>query len=108
MLRGGWKVRNAITQSWKNLTCKEIYGHVRPEKPLKNFGIVFTRHTTSPLDVDNLAGSFKPIMDALKVAGIIEDDRWSMTEDVKFKQVRVSKRKEHHISVLVTEKDEEK
>lgn len=102
MLRGSWRAKHGRTSEWKSIVARELLSKKLPPSPLKKFSIIFTRHTTMPLDVDNLAGSFKPVMDSLKERGVIEDDRWSMTDSVSFSQVRVKTRKEHKISVLVT------
>jgi len=61
----------------------------RPEKPLSRAKVIFTRHSSTPPDDDNLAGSFKSVRDGLKDAGVIVDDksanivaeyRWSKTD----------------------------
>ena len=55
--------------------------HARPQ-PMPFARIVFTRHASRSLDVDNLAGSMKPLLDVLRPVskqnpnglGLIEDD----------------------------------
>lgn len=48
-----------------------------PQKPLEKAKVILTRHTSissSQMDADNLAISFKPIMDGLVEAGVLIDD----------------------------------
>lgn len=47
----------------------------RPKKPLKKAKIIFTRHSATCPDFDNLAISFKSCMDGLRDAGVIVDDK---------------------------------
>ena len=104
MLRGHWRTRSAILKSFKNLAIQEItYKHKKPEKPLTNYSIIFTRYTIRPLDLDNLAASFKPILDSLTVTGIIQDDKWGMTDAVFFRQEKVKKKTEQMITIQVRE-----
>lgn len=42
--------------------------------PFKQSKLILTRHSTHPMDPDNLPGSFKYVIDALKFNKIIEDD----------------------------------
>lgn len=73
----------------------------KPKDPLKDFHITFTRFTTRALDIDNLVASFKPVLDSLVRAGVIEDDKWATTENLKYVQTKVSSKKEQKITVSV-------
>ena len=73
----------------------------KPEIPLTDFHITFERFTIRPLDVDNLVASFKPILDSLVKAGVIEDDKWSGTDNIKYRQSKVSKKADQRISIEV-------
>ena len=48
----------------------------RPESPLEKFSIYVTRHSKRTLDYDNFIASLKPVIDGLRMAGIIKDDSW--------------------------------
>ena len=70
-LRKNWSL-----MVWAAMECRP------PAEPLPFARITFTRHTSKLLDVDNLAGAFKPILDVLRPVsaqnpnglGVIEDD----------------------------------
>lgn len=74
-----------------------------PETPLSKYQITFTRHTIRPLDIDNLVASFKPILDSLVKGRVIEDDKWDMSEHIKYRQEKVSKRILQKVTILVSE-----
>lgn len=95
-----WKERKRIFDRIKLLAHYNILGK-KPSKPLAQYKVVFTRHTIRPLDVDNLVASFKPVLDSLVLSGVLLDDKWDMTEKVKWIQVKVSKKIDQKISILV-------
>ena len=49
-----------------------------PPKPLKQASITLTRFSSVEPDYDNLVISFKPIIDGLRDAGVIVDDKFSV------------------------------
>lgn len=73
----------------------------KPEKPLSQYQITFTRHTIHPLDIDNLVASFKPVLDSLVRAGVIEDDKWCTTENLKYRQEKAGSRAKQRVTVEV-------
>lgn len=69
---------NAKNKRWDML----IFGMVRnrlPVKPLTKARITIVRHFWRSLDYDGLVGSMKPIVDALVSAGVLIDDKYSVT-----------------------------
>lgn len=73
-----FRKRNEENQNWHS----EIFYYTRgkqPPSPLRKCKISLVRYCKDPLDYDNLTASFKPIVDGLKVAGIIVDDGWKVT-----------------------------
>lgn len=96
----GWQKRKRIFDRIKLAAHKSILGK-RPSSPLTKYQITFTRHTIRPLDLDNLAASFKPVLDSLVLSGVIKDDKWEMTEAVFYKQKKVGKKVDQKISVEV-------
>lgn len=103
MLRGHWRTRSAILKQFKTLAINEIKTQKAPAQPLVKYQIAFIRHTIRPLDFDNLAASFKPIMDALTVTNVIKDDKWGMTKNVVYDQVKAKTKIEQKITVSVKE-----
>jgi hypothetical protein len=58
----------------------------RPLEPLKRFKLSFERRSPKTMDYDNLIGSFKPYIDGLRYAGIIEDDSWKFIQHINTTQ----------------------
>ncbi len=58
-----------------------------PSKPLERVNLALCRHSHRTLDYDGLVGSMKPVVDALVSAGVIVDDRWSVTGKWNVNQV---------------------
>jgi Holliday junction resolvase RusA-like endonuclease len=73
----------------------------RPKVPLDNYKIKFTRYTNRPLDIDNLVASFKPILDALVRSGVITDDKWCSTDNLRYRQIKVSKKTQQKVAIKV-------
>lgn len=103
MLRGHWRTRSAILKTFKTLAINEIKKQETPAQPLVKYQIAFIRHTIRPLDFDNLAASFKPIMDALTVTNVIQDDKWGMTKNVVYDQVKAKTKLDQKITIQVKE-----
>lgn len=87
-LRKHYKARHNDKLRWYNYIQAETHGK-RPQKPLTRALITITRYSSRTLDFDGLAGSLKPVVDALKISNIIIDDSWKVTGpwvlDQKFK-----------------------
>lgn len=82
--------------------CRKLILGNAPAAPLTSYQIIFTRHTIRPLDIDNLVASFKPILDSLVRSGVIEDDKWCTTDNLKYKQERVLKKDAQKITVQIS------
>ena len=68
-----WSQVAGIKKTWKTKVIQECYGKL-PLKPLIKAHAIFTRHSSSEPDSDNLASSFKSIRDGLVSAGVLIDD----------------------------------
>ena len=53
------------------------------------------------MDWDNFSASFKHIGDALVKAGVIQDDNPQIIVDFLPKQVKVSKRKQQRVEIII-------
>lgn len=60
----------------------------KPEEPLENFKLAFTRYATRELDYDNFIASLKPYIDGLVLSGIIKDDSWKFIKSIEIDQVK--------------------
>lgn len=56
----------------------------RPAKPLERCALIITRHSSSEPDFDNAVASAKPLVDGLKDAGVIVDDKSSCIVERKY------------------------
>lgn len=81
---GHWRKKWAETTKWKMWT-KLAVGANRPHAPLEQARLVLTRCTSVEPDFDNLAASFKAIIDGLREAGVLVNDRRSNIGDPKFR-----------------------
>lgn len=75
-----WKSRHMNSKMWFHLVgmamkTNNIYC---PDSPLTKAKLKFIRHSSVEPDFDGLVQSFKPVVDALKKCGVIEDDRMSV------------------------------
>jgi Holliday junction resolvase RusA-like endonuclease len=71
---GHWRAKAAQTKQWKQKVFAKAWP-LRPSEPLDCALITFTRFSSVEPDFDNLVISFKPIMDGLRQAKIIVDDK---------------------------------
>lgn len=72
--RKHWAVKKKEVDKWHQLVAMHTLGK-RPMKPLKHAKVTMIRHSSKEPDFDNLASSFKAVMDGLIKAGVIENDR---------------------------------
>lgn len=77
-LRYGRHGNNRKNRGWDNMIWAETC-ELKPASPLKRARLSLVRHSHRMLDFDGLVGSFKPVVDALVTAGVLLDDRWSVT-----------------------------
>jgi Holliday junction resolvase RusA-like endonuclease len=71
---GSWQRAAAERKKWRSLVEQATLGK-RPSKPLDTARITLTRLSSNEPDYDNLAASFKSVVDGLRDAGIIVDDK---------------------------------
>ena len=77
MGRKHWAVKARVAREWKAAVYMRI-GNNRPKKPLLKARVTITRHSTRECDFDNLVSASKHLLDGLKYAGIILDDKVSV------------------------------
>lgn len=95
-----WTRKASEIKRWKNA----VYYACHKEKiigiGLRRAHLELTRYSSRECDFDNLVGSFKPIVDGLKYARVIIDDKPSVIGSPIFKWVKVP-RKECRIQIKV-------
>lgn len=75
LMRMHFRPRSVHNNKWMRDVSMMTTGK-RPPEPLKTAKITLTRFSSVRPDSDNLRGSFKCIIDALTVCGVIEDDKF--------------------------------
>jgi hypothetical protein len=65
------------------------------------YTLSITRYSTKTLDVDNLAGGCKPLIDQIRYAHLIPDDNPESVE-ITFSQVKVKTQAEQRTEVTIT------
>jgi hypothetical protein len=71
---GHWRAKHARNKALKARVFASCW-HLRPDSPLTLARITLTRISSVEPDFDNLVISFKPVVDGLRQAGIIIDDK---------------------------------
>lgn len=96
-----WAIAGKERKRWRDATRLRTFMQ-RPPEPLTSCRIIATRYSGSEPDYDNLAHSFKSVIDGLKDAGVIKDDKPSIVLERKYLWERVPK-KMGKIKVIVEE-----
>jgi len=99
--RRHWSVAHREAKEWHAAVASGMLltGQKRPKKPLQKARGVFVRHSAKEPDFENLAQSFKPIIDGLVKHGVLEDDAPKNLE--RDYQWQKAKRGEGHIEIIV-------
>lgn len=87
--RSHWAVKAKEARKWKTYVLATI-GNDKPDSPLKKAKLTCLRASSVEPDFDGLVSSFKHIIDGLKAAGVIEDDKPSVIGQPKFKWMKVA------------------
>lgn len=72
--RRHWSARHKEDDGWHRSVRFAVLGR-EPDRPLPCARVSYVRHSAVECEPDNLADSFKPITDALRRIGILEDDK---------------------------------
>lgn len=71
---GHWRVKHAQTKRWKQAVFTKAWPF-KPPQPLTSAALTLTRMSSVEPDFDNLVAGFKPIIDGLRQAGVLSDDK---------------------------------
>ena len=69
-----WRVRARHNRKWRHDTILSAKAAGLPPEPLWRATVVCTRHSAREPDFENLAHSFKPLVDGLVTGGVLVDD----------------------------------
>ena len=95
-----WAIAGKERKRWRAASCLSCLGQNRPPEPLDRAKITCTRYSASEPDFDNLVQSFKSVIDGLKDAKIIKDDKSSVIVERKYMWEKTAP-KQGRISILV-------
>lgn len=91
-----WTKKMREAKKWKELVQGEVHNYLARKVFLSQFGgefpfsalskanITLTRYSSVEPDFDGLVSSFKHVIDGLKVAGVIIDDKASVIGQPKY------------------------
>ena len=74
LLRMHWAQRRKLAQKWQWLVWLEVFRLGFPSLPPGKLAVRITRRSHHRMDADNLAGSAKIVLDALRYTHLIADD----------------------------------
>lgn len=101
LTRGGWFVRMKHTKAW-HLEVHIAVSKNRPVAPLKKAKLTLTRCSSNRPDFDGLTSGFKPVIDGLIRAGVLENDDFKVIGIPDYQHER-AKRGEGKIRVKIEE-----
>lgn len=97
-----WQCRHKDTVWWKEQIAAVVAGR-EPPRPLLLARLELTRYSSGQqMDIDNLYGSWKPVIDGLVTSGILEDDKPAVVTELKCEHFK-AKPREGYIKVRVEE-----
>jgi hypothetical protein len=73
-VRAHWTTYQRLKQKWHWLILEALQHGGKPETALRKARVTIVRYGMKKLDRDNLYGSCKPILDALRAHRVIVDD----------------------------------
>lgn len=74
--RKHFMVKTKEKNKWHHLVATAIGGN-KPKKPLTKYKLTLTRFSSTEPDYDGLVSTWKPVIDALVLCNILEDDKIS-------------------------------
>jgi len=98
---GHWRAAASQKKKWRTATKEAAILSGAPENPLSEARIELVRHSSSRPDYDNLVISFKPVIDGLRDAGVISDDKIANIGVPKYSWKKASP-KNGHITISVS------
>lgn len=99
--QGSWRAAAGKRKFWRTATCI-LAKAKRPQSPLTSCRITATRFSSAEPDYDNLVISFKSVIDGLKDAGVINDDKNSVVKERLYLWFRAPKGK-GRVGIVVEE-----
>lgn len=73
-----WRTRFSEARKWKQAVYAAIDYSKRPASPLDKAKVTIIRHSSVEADFDGMVSAGKYLLDGLKLAGVIVDDKASV------------------------------
>jgi len=97
-----WRVKFVSLALWKAHVVKHI-GRTPAQWRIEQPQLTLTLFSLKEPDFDNLVSRWKPVIDGLVAAGIIQDDKISVIGSPTFHWRKVKKLKDQSIEILVSD-----
>jgi hypothetical protein len=100
------RLPDTLTQHAPKRSLDKVHKAKEPSKDCTakcnpQYTLALTRYSTKTLDVDNLAGGCKPLIDQIRYSKLIPDDNPESVE-ITFSQVKVKTQAEQRTEVRIT------
>jgi hypothetical protein len=100
-----WRVRARHNRKWRHDTILSAKAAGLPPEPLWKAKVTCTRHSAREPDFENLAHSFKPLVDGLVTGGVLVDDNQQVIGQPEYRWEKAAPKKGRvTIEVLSAEK----
>lgn len=96
-----WRARATENKRWETVVFLTTRGKL-PDAPLLRAKLTCVRHSSVPTDADNIVAGFKPILDGLVTAGVLENDKWANIGMPDYRWEKCPPKK-GHVTVTVEE-----
>jgi len=84
--KGHWRAVHAERQGWHRRVAEAVMvERARPKLTLQRARIVCTRHSFAQPDFENLAHSFKALLDGFVKCGVLQDDNPLVLVDQEYR-----------------------
>jgi len=87
-----WRVRARQNRKWRHDTILAAKAAGLPSEPLWKATVTCTRHSSREPDFENLAHSFKPVLDGLVTGGVLVDDNQQVIGQPDYRWERAAPR----------------
>lgn len=98
LMRMHWAKLTQLKAKWAWLIKAQ-----KPKKHKRPVVVTYTRISTHPMDLDNVAGSFKLIGDSLVGAGVLPDDSPDVITQLNVSWEKAATKKEQGVRIVIAD-----
>lgn len=98
-----WTLKSAWKKAWEYEVWAGIQEHKKEfgKLPLNKPSIVIYLYSCREMDTDNKWSSVKPILDGLRYANVITDDKPEFTAYLNVQQIKVNHRSDERVEITI-------